>query len=152
MEAEAGVDLRARAIELRQAELDRAAHSSAKEHDTDGLRLKASRLIHSQLLDYRHNSPTHLKKSVSLLLKLCDNIVEHPLEEKYRKVRRIINCWECSAVSMKLMVLLRARACKDKKQAVTLRCGLQRPRSTGVLLHTRPRCSCYRWWDGGPRW
>ena len=87
MQGEGGVDLRARALDLRQAELDRAAHSSVKEHDADGLRLKASRLIHSQLLDYRHNTPANLKKSVSLLLKLCDNIVEHPLEEKYRKAR-----------------------------------------------------------------
>ena len=80
-------DLRAKAIEARQADLERAAHSSVKAHELDAQRLKASRLIHSQLLDYKHNSPSSLKKCVGLLMKLCGNIVEHPLEEKFRKVR-----------------------------------------------------------------
>ena len=80
------VDLRARALEQRQAELDRAAKVVGKHHGHDALRLQVSRLLHSQLLDYRHNSPANLKKSVSLLLRLCQNVVEHPEDEKYRKV------------------------------------------------------------------
>ena len=83
-------DLRARAIEQRQAELDCAVKVTGKHHEHAALRLQVSRLLHSQLLDYRHNSPTNIKKSVSLLLRLCQNVVDHPEEEKYRKVAK--NC------------------------------------------------------------
>ena len=50
------------------------------------VRLKAARLIHSNLLDYKHNSPSNLKRSIDLLKRCSDNIVQHPEEAKYRKV------------------------------------------------------------------
>lgn len=55
------------------------------------LRMKAAKLIHSNLLDYKHNSPSNLKRSIDLLKRCSDNILQHPEEAKYRKVLQFIS-------------------------------------------------------------
>ncbi len=54
------------------------------------VRIKAARLIHSSLLDYKHNSPSNLKRSIDLLKRCSENILQHPEEAKYRKVWQYI--------------------------------------------------------------
>ena len=58
---------------------------------TEKARLEAMRIIHSQILDYRHEHPANLRKTIELLLKLCQNISDAPDDPKYRKVG--FPCW-----------------------------------------------------------
>ena len=39
-----------------------------------------------QLLDYKHNHPQLIENCAVLLIKIFNNILEHPHEEKYRQV------------------------------------------------------------------
>ena len=53
---------------------------------TDKMRLEAMRIINSQILDYRHEHPATLRKTIEILLKLCQNISDAPDDPKFRKV------------------------------------------------------------------
>lgn len=79
------------ATRAQQQSLYNSAISASQKDDTSheiaALRVKAVRLLHSKLLDYKHNSPANLKKCIELLIRLSENIVQNPDEQKYRKVR-----------------------------------------------------------------
>ncbi len=81
---------RAKRLEEQQAKysslISERLQSSGDAAPFTSVKIKAARLIHSNLLDYKHNSPTNLKKSVELLKRCADNILQHPEEAKYRKV------------------------------------------------------------------
>lgn len=81
---------RAKKLEEQQAKysslVNERLQSSGDTAPLSSLRTKAARLIHSSLLDYKHNSPTNLKKSVELLKRCADNVLQHPEEAKYRRV------------------------------------------------------------------
>jgi hypothetical protein len=66
--------------------VDICLQSSGVAAPLTSVRTNAARLIHSSLLDYKHHSPTNLKKSVEMLKLSADNILQHPEEIKYRRV------------------------------------------------------------------
>jgi hypothetical protein len=72
-----------------QSAYDCVVSARKTEEKTDnlaGLRLKCMRLIYSRLLDYKHNSPTNLLKCLELLIRLSENVAQHPDDAKFRKV------------------------------------------------------------------
>ena len=90
--------------------------AQTRSHDADGYtstRLEAMRLIHSKIMDYKHEHPANLRKTIELLLKLCQNICDAPDDPRFRKVARSPVCaafylserYECR--KMPLWVLLR---------------------------------------------
>lgn len=50
------------------------------------VKMKAAKLIHSSILDYKHHSPTNLKRVIGMLKRCSDNILDHPEDPKYRRV------------------------------------------------------------------
>ncbi|DBA84096.1 TPA: hypothetical protein ACH3X1_006574 [Trebouxia sp. C0004] len=48
---------------------------------------KIGKILHSQIMDFRLNSPDKLAICVSRLLQMFDNILQHPDSAKFRKVR-----------------------------------------------------------------
>lgn len=60
--------------------------AQARPAQTDKMRLDAMRIINSQILDYRHEHPATLRKTIEILLKLCQNISDAPDDPKFRKV------------------------------------------------------------------
>ncbi|KAK9829736.1 hypothetical protein WJX72_007573 [[Myrmecia] bisecta] len=52
----------------------------------EGLK-KSSKLLFTDLMDFRHNGPERVEQCVATLLKMLSNVIEHPEEEKYRKIR-----------------------------------------------------------------
>ena len=63
--------------------------AQTRSHDADGssnTRLEAMRLIHSKIMDYKHEHPANLRKTIELLLKLCQNICDAPDDPKFRRV------------------------------------------------------------------
>jgi hypothetical protein len=53
---------------------------------TDKTRLEAMRIIHSQILDYKHEHPANLRKTIEILLRLCQNVSDAPDNPKFRRV------------------------------------------------------------------
>ena len=63
--------------------------AQTRSHDADGsstTRLEAMRLIHSKIMDYKHEHPANLRKTIELLLKLCQNICDAPDDPRFRRV------------------------------------------------------------------
>ncbi len=48
---------------------------------------KIGKILHSQIMDFRLNSPDKLAICVSRLLQMFDNILQHPDSAKFRKVQ-----------------------------------------------------------------
>ena len=69
--------------------------AQTRSHDADGsssTRLEAMRLIHSKIMDYKHEHPANLRKTIELLLKLCQNICDAPDDLRYRRVAKSSLC------------------------------------------------------------
>ena len=72
--------------EEQQARYESLSHARSDGPDPGTTRLEAMKLIQSKILDYKHENLSTLRKTIELLLKLCQNICENPDEPKYRKV------------------------------------------------------------------
>ena len=48
---------------------------------------KIGKILHSQVMDFRLNSPDKLAICVSRLLQMFDNILQHPDSANFRKVK-----------------------------------------------------------------
>ena len=72
--------------EEQQARYESLSHARSDGPDPGTIRLEAMKLIQSKILDYRHEQLSTLRKTIELLLKLCQNICENPDQPKYRKV------------------------------------------------------------------
>ena len=73
--------------EEQQARYESLAHTRPDDRDQTGTtRLEAMKLINSKILDYKHEHPANLRKTIELLLKLCQNICDAPEDPRFRKV------------------------------------------------------------------
>lgn len=61
-------------------------HSAAVERELLDSRRKFSAKLEGSVLDYLHYSPAALEDCVKTMHTLCNNILEHPEDPKYRKV------------------------------------------------------------------
>eukprot|EP00798_Chlamydomonas_sp_ICE-L_P015750 gene15750-21873_t len=57
-------------------------------------RKKFSLVMEDELLDYKHNNPVLIEGCASTLIKIFTNILEHPDEEKYHKVKAVSNTFK----------------------------------------------------------
>jgi hypothetical protein len=53
-------------------------------------RRRFSSALESNVLDYLHNAPAALEACVSTLERMFANVLDHPDDEKYRRVRRAL--------------------------------------------------------------
>ena len=99
--------------EEQQARYERLSHAPSDGPDPGTSRQEAMKLIHSKILDYKHEHIATLRKIVELLLKLCQNICDHPEEPKYRKVRRLV------VITLRItafLYVIRQQQCLQKKK------------------------------------
>ena len=74
-----------------QARYESQSHARSDDGPDPGTtRMEAVKLIQSKILDYKHEHFANLRKTLELLLKLCQNICDHPDEPKYRKVGSLL--------------------------------------------------------------
>ena len=73
-----------------QARYESQSHARSDGPDPGTIRLEAMKLIQSRILDYKHEQLSNLRKTIELLLKLCQNICDHPDEPKYRRVGSLL--------------------------------------------------------------
>lgn len=75
---------------VRQAAMQRLSvptQSPQKDRELQAVRKKVVQLVNSQLLDYKHCSLQSLAACVTVLLRLCKNVLENPSEQKFRQVK-----------------------------------------------------------------
>ena len=58
-----------------------SSEAQLKEH-----RNKLVKLLHSQMMDWKHNHPQKLEACVTTLLRMIGNILDRPEQEKFRSV------------------------------------------------------------------
>ena len=54
--------------------------------EVEETRKQLSRLLNTNLMDFKHHHPLSLEKCLSTLFILCRNIASSPTQEKYRRV------------------------------------------------------------------
>lgn len=106
--------------------------AQTRSHDADGsssTRLEAMRLIHSKIMDYKHEHPANLRKTIELLLKLCQNICDAPDDPRFKRVAESPLCaalylashYECH--NMLLLGALTCTLCESALRISVLICA-----------------------------
>jgi len=66
---------------------DKAVHTSAHEMEDEDLKRKIERILVWEVQDEKHESLQEIERHVGLMVKILRNVLDNPLERKYRKLR-----------------------------------------------------------------
>ncbi|KAF5832834.1 hypothetical protein DUNSADRAFT_11173 [Dunaliella salina] len=92
-----------RAVEARVSTASNKQDSVPKAPDPAVLEAKKEffKYMDDNLLDYKHNHPINVSNCVSTLLKIFNNVLEHPEDQKFRQVKAGGNAFKNNISSIK---------------------------------------------------
>lgn len=73
---------------------------SANPQDVDAGHRKVVRIIFGTIMDYKHHSPTDVADCLNKLLQLFKNVIDHPDDPRFRKIRASNKAFEHHVANM----------------------------------------------------
>lgn len=81
-----------------------SGNTPAPSHDRKAIldaRKKFSATLDDEVLDYKHNHPGAVENCVTTLLKIFNNVITSPTEQKYRQVKAASNAYKNNVAALK---------------------------------------------------